>query len=158
MYNPNPFGVFYVALATPGTVTLTVGIEYGQRRKRWGGISNQGTGTLNIINSMVNNNLSTTSGGGLFNVSTGTINLTRSTVSGNSSPGGGGGILNNGAGAVNITDSTVANNSAFFPGASGVVFVIPALGQSLLATALLAVTLLPATGAVGALLTRPWGR
>jgi uncharacterized repeat protein (TIGR01451 family) len=84
-----------------------------------GGILNQSTGTLNVINSTLSGNSASSpfgsQGGGISNSATGTLNVTGSTLSGNSAGGScsdhGGGISNNG-GILSITNSTLHGNSA----------------------------------------------
>jgi len=90
-----------------------------------GGILNDSTGTLSIINSKILFNSATNGGigkgGGINNNSTGTVNIADSTVANNSALGiilngtgsaNGGGIANGPQGKVNITNSTLAGNSA----------------------------------------------
>ncbi|WP_099066659.1 beta strand repeat-containing protein [Nostoc linckia] len=70
------------------------------------GIANTG-GTVNVINSTISGNTSTTFGGGI--ASQGTLTVTNSTISGNTASTGGGLIV---AGVVTLTSSTITNNTA----------------------------------------------
>ncbi|BBC23127.1 haemagglutination activity domain protein [Pseudanabaena sp. ABRG5-3] len=97
-----------------------------------GGITNNGSGALIIINSTISSNTATNSGGGIASngavtltnsivssnaaidgggiVSNGVVTLTNSTVSSNTATNNGGGIISNGA--VTLTNSTVSSNTA----------------------------------------------
>src|SRR5438105_3299907 len=126
---------------TTGILTVTGCAINRNRASAGGGISNFGpsfvippntgpvnnTGTVNVINSTISNNISN-GGGGIYNW--GTVNVTNSTISGNEtfSPvnnGGssGGGIYNislfNSIGAVTLTNSTISNNTTGIGTGSG---------------------------------------
>jgi CSLREA domain-containing protein len=115
------FRDFSVNIASPMAVTISgVTINNGRAAAMrggpfGGGILNQGTGTVNVLNCSLQNNTSNTAitgfgtGGGIYNQTTGTVNVTNSTLNNNSAAGAGGGIANVG-GVVNITSSTLSNN------------------------------------------------
>ena len=110
----NAFRVFNI---TAGNVTLdglsivngNAGIGNG------GGINHTGTGTLNVMTSIISSNTAN-QGGAIFNNS-GILNVTNSTISQSTSTStvfnldGGGGIFNN-TGTLNITNSAISNNTS----------------------------------------------
>src|SRR6476646_4371394 len=115
------------SLTTPGTVSfsgITIGQvdEFGEVSP--GGIKNWNTGTVNITNCIIRDNvieresgcgeeLVGALGAGIYNIS-GTVNVISSTLSGNSVLGyssEGGGIYN-GSGTVNLMSSRIINNTA----------------------------------------------
>ncbi len=108
------FRIFNVNLASPGVVTFS-GITIANGKisgsSNAGGILNNSTATVNLINSTLSNN-SAGFGGGILNLSTGVVNVTNSTLNNNSASSTGGGVYNNGTGTVNITNSTLSGNSA----------------------------------------------
>lgn len=110
------FGPFSVNPYTLSGVTITGGNVSGFG----GGITMNGTGTLNIDRSIITGNTSSSGGGGINIVNGVTFNLTNSTVSNNTSVFGGGLLLQN----VNATLSnvTVSVNSAAVRG-GGIVHV-----------------------------------
>ncbi|CAN5338127.1 hypothetical protein BH11PLA2_BH11PLA2_50270 [soil metagenome] len=93
-----------------------------------GGMANHGGAilvgdyrTLNVVDSRLFGNFSSSTGGG---ISTGTsegvtINLTRSTLSGNTTGGRGGGVFNGFGGTTTITDCALTNNFCYFGGGGG---------------------------------------
>jgi len=106
---------------TFSSLTIVSGVANGG-----GGISNNSTGTLNVIDTVLSGNAALACGGPIFdnkgggaisNVGTGTLNVLNSTLSGNTACVLGGGIYNANTGAVNITGSTFSGNSA--PGSCG---------------------------------------
>lgn len=97
-----------------------------------GGLHVSGTGTVDIEDSMITENLAALEGGGLWNQAGTTMTVDGSTVSSNTASGaaaddGGGGIFNNGGDLV-VTDSRIENNVA--DGASGSGGGIHTLGGS----------------------------
>lgn len=107
------------------------------------GISNGGSSTVNIENTVVSGNHSSSLGGGIHNsIGAGEMTISNSTISGNTTTGNGGGVTNRGrltllnsviegniasgngggiwvlSGTVNITDSTVTGNTATLGGAA----------------------------------------
>lgn len=85
-----------------------------------GGLANSGVGTFTVTNSTLSDNTAQTAGGA---VNLGTLNLINSTLNNNSAGGGGsgnGGGINTGAGTLNVTNSTLSNNSA--AGSGGAIF------------------------------------
>ena len=120
---PTPDGtgdvrVFHTTTSTFATVTLnsliiTKGLASGphipNRDDEGGGLFNDIHTTVNIVNSLVSDNVAIN--GGAISVY-GTVNITDSTFSGNSSTGGGGGgaILN--SQVLTIRNSTFSNNTA----------------------------------------------
>jgi len=117
--------VFNIAVGnfkvTLSNLTIANGIANGG-----GGISNNSTGTLNVIDTTLSGSAALACGGPIFdnkgggaisNVSTGTLNVLNSTLSGNTACVLGGGIYNANTGPVNITGSTFSGNSA--PGSCG---------------------------------------
>jgi hypothetical protein len=98
------------AVGNVGTLTLEAVHVIDNDAADWGGIFNFAGATLNLTDSLVQGNSSTTLGGGIRN-QTGLVTLTRSDVEGNEAPKGGG-IANEG-GTVNLTDeSRVTGNTA----------------------------------------------
>ncbi|MBP0015242.1 MAG: lamin tail domain-containing protein [Roseofilum sp. SBFL] len=83
-----------------------------------GAIYNENVGTINVINGTLFDNDAdfALGGGGIYNHSTGTINVINSALLGNDSNFGGGGIYNNSTGIVNITNSTLSGNESNFGG------------------------------------------
>jgi hypothetical protein len=146
-FNPATcFRVFTVAVDAPGVVTITgLTIKYGfaywvtgnsSLDNFGGGILNAGTGTLNVTDSAIANNIAYGGGGGIANYQTGTLNVTRCTISDNGKvrqwngtpdgiledfTGPGGGISNGGdyiygqniltpGGIVRVADSVISGN------------------------------------------------
>ena len=96
-----------------GTLNVTNSTLSGNSTVRGGGIYN--SGTLNVTNSTLSDNGSSnisSSGGGIYNSGSGTLNVTNSTLSGNYASNGGG-ISNRGSGTLNVTNSTLSDNSAY---------------------------------------------
>jgi CSLREA domain-containing protein len=96
-----------------GTVNITgVTIQNG-RNGNGAGIANNGTGTLNVSNCIISDNLDPSGGegGGIFNTNTGTASVSNCTISGNTVENGGwgGGISN--WGSLTVTDSTISGNT-----------------------------------------------
>jgi len=116
--------IYLFNVTASGTVTLsglTIGYQdaFGDR-SQGGGVMNSSTGTVNITNCIIRDNLVSSSttdarGGGIHNVS-GIVNVTNSTLNGNSVSGepfiGFGGGIYNESGTVNVTNSTLINNSS----------------------------------------------
>jgi hypothetical protein len=115
----NAVRVFNIGSVNPAInvaiLGLTITAGHTGADKFGGGILDNSTGTLNVVNSIVSGNTAMPSfdggGGGIYNSGAGTVNVTGSIISGNSAPlGFGGGILNNGTGTVNVTGSTISGN------------------------------------------------
>jgi hypothetical protein len=141
------FRVFTVAVDAPGVVSVSgLAIKYGfaflvaadgtTKDNFGGGILNAGTGTLNVTDSAITNNIAQDGGGGIANYQTGTLNVTRCTISDNGKApqwngtpdgileaftGPGGGISNGGdyvfgqniltpGGTVRVADSVISGN------------------------------------------------
>ncbi|MDX6578050.1 MAG: hypothetical protein QOE96_4003, partial [Blastocatellia bacterium] len=113
--------VFNVTTGSPDVVTFSgLTIANGKvASSTGGGILNNSTATVNILNSTLSSNDAGTNGssqgGGIFNSSTGTVNVTSSTFN-NNSAGYGAGIFNNSTGTFNVTSSTINNNPANLSG------------------------------------------
>ncbi len=95
-----------------GKLTLSnVSVSHNEGEETAGGIANDIDGSLTLISSTVNDNISTDQtagrGGGIFNL--GTASLINTTVSGNSAPVAGGGIEN--FGQLQINNSPISNNT-----------------------------------------------
>ncbi len=108
--------IFYISNANSGDVEIRgITITDGSHNNKGGGISNEGTGTLKIYDSVVtSNNVTGGSGGGIYNE--GTLTINNSIVSDNTSSNGGG-IYNASAGTLTLENSTIigddsTNNSA----------------------------------------------
>jgi CSLREA domain-containing protein len=126
-------------VTTTGEVTLSgMTISNGNVRGGFsgGGIQNINTGTVNVINCSINDNISSFSGGGIDNRDAGTVNVRNSLVARNSAVGAesnccasgvGGGIANSFTGTVNVINSTLFSNSAV--GAFGTEFTSPGFGE-----------------------------
>ncbi|MDY6784398.1 MAG: CHAT domain-containing protein [Cyanobacteriota bacterium] len=82
-----------------------------------GGILHQGSGTLGIRNSVIENNRATNSGGGIALVGGGTLDIDNSTIANNNATNSGGGIALVGGGTLDIDNSVIENNNAI--GANG---------------------------------------
>jgi CSLREA domain-containing protein len=114
---------FRVLVASPGVVTfsgLTIQGRFIGGGARGGGIDNQGTGVVNVTNSVLSNCTASSLGGGIYNA--GTLNISNSTLSRNhagmTGSGAGGGIYN--AGILNITNSTLTANTTDTAGGGGI--------------------------------------
>ena len=82
-----------------------------------GGVNNNSSGTINIVNSTISGNTSSRTGsfgggGGIYNNSSGPINVNSTTIVLNSSAGEGGGVKINSIGQVTLSNTVVANNTA----------------------------------------------
>ena len=86
-----------------------VGNTTGANFADGGGIKNQGSGTLKVIDSTISDNTAARWGGGISN--SGSLSLINSTVSGNTA-GRGGGIYNLSGRSATISSSTITENSA----------------------------------------------
>src|SRR6185369_7247940 len=104
--------VFNLNVAAPGVVTFSgLTISNGNSGAgNGGGVLNNNSGTLSILNSTLTGNAANT-GGGIHNSFTGIINVVNSTFSLNTAQAGGGGIANAQTGAVEITNGTFSHNS-----------------------------------------------
>jgi len=108
--------VFNVNLASPGVVTLSgMTVTNGTTSGDGGGITNQGTGTLNVTDIALTYNSAGGSGGGVANGGNGTLTVNNSTIVGNTAVGSGAGV-SNGTGAnqssvLTINGSTINNNT-----------------------------------------------
>ena len=141
-------------IANGGTLTLTNSTISGNIASVGGGIWNSGpltltdsavnnntclaggcgifgtaSGTITLVNTTVDGNVSSNEGGGFW--VKGTINITSSVVSNNTAPSWGGGIYN--GGTMTLTNSTVSGNSSWNPqqGAGGGIFVSGASNATL---------------------------
>ncbi len=96
-----------------GTLTLhSVTVRNNTVTQNGGGIYNI-NGTLNIINSSIISNTTSTnsaSGGGIYNYK-GTVNITNSSIANNSARTAGGGIMSN-QGSITLTNTDVTTNTA----------------------------------------------
>ena len=101
-----------------GTLVLSNSILTGNSAANGGALNNAASATpsvpavLTIINCVISNNASTSSGGAMQNFSTSTLHLIGSTVSGNTSAGTGIAGAFQANGGVTITNSTFSGNSA----------------------------------------------
>ncbi len=115
------FRIFNVT--TSGEVTLagmTISNGSALGGVSGGGVSNSGTGTVNVQSCAVTDN-EATDGGGISNFNTGTVNVSHSLLARNvargassncCNRGAGGGIANLSSGAVNVVNSTIVGNFA----------------------------------------------
>jgi hypothetical protein len=104
-------------VATGGSLTLNNVIVQGGNAPSTAGGGIRNSGTLNLVNSRVQNNAAG-GGAGIYNLN-GTVNLSAgSMISNNISSANGGGIRNNG-GTLTIADSTISNNSAASASSNG---------------------------------------
>ena len=97
-------------ISNTGTADLTSSTISGNTGFRGGGIFNGSGGSLNVINSTINDNSASGDGAGIFGQGGGTVTLTNSTVSMNTATTGGGGIDN--SGTLALTNSTLSGNAA----------------------------------------------
>jgi hypothetical protein len=112
--------VFQTTVASPGVVTLSgLSLTQGNSSSGGGGISNNGSGTLNITASIVSQNRTEMRGGGISNNGAGIVNVNDSTLYQNSCQAGGCGVFNASTGTVNVTNSTLNGNGAFSFGSRG---------------------------------------
>jgi hypothetical protein len=120
----NSSRVLNVTLVSPGVLTvsgLTISDGKVSDFNVAGGIRNQGSGTVNITDSILSNNNTFIGGGGaIYNESNGIINITRSTLSNNSTVSGLGGAIYNSTGTISLTNSTLSQNAATFLGGGGI--------------------------------------
>ena len=87
-----------------------------------GGISHEGTGTVNVIDSIFTSNFGGTivgSGGALANSSSGTMNVINCSIFDNQATASGAGINNGGSGTLNVIGSMIFHNTITVPGAAG---------------------------------------
>src|SRR5687768_14992306 len=117
------YGIFRVTLG--GDVTLSgFRIENGRRPgiSAGGGIAHEGTGIVNVIDSIFTDNIGGTivgSGGAIANSNTGTLNVVNCTVADNDATASGAGINNGGSGTLNVIGSAILQNTVTVPGAAG---------------------------------------
>ncbi len=124
--NGNALGTVFTNDAPSGTTVALEGMEItngsapGGDGYGGGGLDNSNSGTVNVTDSTISNNIATSGdsdgdgdgyGGGIYNNSTGAVNVTDSTIS-NNSANHGGGIYNKGTGTVTVTDSTIGGSTA----------------------------------------------
>ena len=84
-----------------------------------GGVAHEGTGTVNVVDSIFNDNIGGTivaSGGALANSSSGTLNVINSSIIDNKATASGAGINNGGSGTLNVIGSLVFHNTVTVPG------------------------------------------
>ena len=97
-------------VTTTGTVTFSgLTISGGVENDPGGGISNSGSGTVNVTNCNVSDNYGFW-GGGIANFSFGTVHVTGSTINNNNSAFGGG--IYNSSGTMQVIASTINGNTA----------------------------------------------
>jgi len=122
----NSVRVFNIGSVNPAiNVTLSgLGILNGNPglNQPGGGVLDNSTGTLNVINAIISGNtafdvFNREAGGGIYHASTGTMNVTNSIVSGNTVFTSRGGGIFNGPGTLVVTNSTLSGNSALLGGA-----------------------------------------
>jgi hypothetical protein len=101
-------GIWNDGSLTLNDSTVSDNVDIGDWTSEGGGIRNSGQGNLNLNNSTIKDNESS-SGGGIFNA-WGTITINNSTISGNSARGFGGGI-NNLGGSAYLNNVTISNNT-----------------------------------------------
>jgi len=77
-----------------------------------GGLFNDDSGSVTIVESTFTSNAATTDGGGLFNDRTGTVAITGTQVTSNSAGRDGGGLYNNDQSTLTAIDSTISQNTA----------------------------------------------
>jgi CSLREA domain-containing protein len=108
-----------VRVAVGATLTASnITIRNGRTNQPGGGIRNQGV--LNLFAATVTGNESTSSfGGGISNTGTGTVNLTNVTVSGNRAESDSGGLDQESTGPSNLNNVTVTANTADTDGSGG---------------------------------------
>ena len=83
-----------------------------------GGIAHEGTGTVNVVDSIFTDNIGGTivaSGGALANSSSGTLNVINSSILDNKATASGAGINNGGSGTLNVIGSLVFHNTVTVP-------------------------------------------
>lgn len=125
-----PYGQGYrcFTVTTTGTVTfsgLTM-FEGASGNDPGAGVSNASTGTVNINNCTLSNNISK-QGGAVYNATTGTINISNSLLTRNFANDRGGAVSNN-TGTITISSSTLTENytnhppSGYSPALGGAVF------------------------------------
>jgi hypothetical protein len=101
---------------TSGNVTLMNSTLSGNSAAYGGGIEN--TGTLTVTNSStLSGNSAHSKGGGIYNTTSGNATVTNSSLLGNDAPFEGGGIYNEGG--LTVTDSTLSENSAWNSNGNG---------------------------------------
>jgi hypothetical protein len=93
-------------------ITITRSLITGNRGSGTGAGINQGGGRLDIIDSVISDNI-----GGALLAGNGTANIVRSTLSGNSASDGGAIYITGGTTVVNIVDSAIVTNTAGIGGA-----------------------------------------
>src|SRR5258705_7172071 len=116
------YGIFRVVFASD--VTLSgLRIQYG---RPFGfaasGISHEGTGTVNVVDSILTDNFAGTiagSGGAVANSSIGTLNVINCIIADNQATATGGGINNGNSGTLNVSGSLILRNTVNVPGGIG---------------------------------------
>ena len=94
-------------------VTLSGNDVTGSVTAQGGAIYNLGTGTVSLLNSVLDNNTSQGAGGGIFNLTGGSVTITGGTLNNNRSTSrSGGGIDNEDNATLSISGSTLTNNAA----------------------------------------------
>lgn len=111
----NNFRVFNIAAGDVTFANLT--IQNGNAGSgNGGGINYIGTGTLNVINSTISNNIAEQ--GGAISISSGRLNITNSIIANNTSNLNGGGLNNNNA-TTTINNSLITGNQVNVNGLAG---------------------------------------
>jgi hypothetical protein len=106
-FAPVGAGIFNTGTATIISTTITQNETQGQEERLAGGIYNNGQ--MYIEQSLIHDNMSDSLGGGLLNNETGNLSILNSVIAENWA-GHGGGIFN--IGAITITNSTIISNTA----------------------------------------------
>ena len=110
-------------LYNSGTLTIRDSVISANSANAGGGIENVAGSTLDILRTTITGNTANSQGGGIYNNNTGWLNITDSVVSNNTTTSGsfGGGGIYNYAGAVTVTRSTFADNHANGQGRGGAI-------------------------------------
>ncbi|MGB5052107.1 MAG: FG-GAP-like repeat-containing protein, partial [Caldilineaceae bacterium] len=109
-------GSYGGGILTTGTLDLTDVAVSNNLAGSGGGIAMEGSSTLTLTDCLVNMNSATSGGGINTDFGTGTIQINSSVISNNTATGSGGGIRNNHIGIVNVIESTISGNSGGFAG------------------------------------------
>src|SRR5258705_1985563 len=116
------YGIFRVVFASDVTLSglrIQNGRPFGIAAS---GISHEGTGTVNVVDSILTDNLGGTiagSGGALANSSIGTLNVINCIIADNQATATGGGINNGNSGTLNVIGSFILRNTVNVPGGIG---------------------------------------
>ena len=105
-------GGLYVEAASTGTVTITASEISANGADFGGGVFNNSSTPVTVVDSVITANGAMTDGGGIFNDRISRLSITGTTLSGNSAGRNGAGFYNNDLADVAISDSTLTANSA----------------------------------------------